>query len=83
MFENAEWGPESIAPMIKEFHSFPCPYNHGTIGDLIDETPTDSISKVYLEHKIFQTWHHGRSVLLGDGKGLEDVLIVFLFTRHS
>ncbi|GJJ71417.1 hypothetical protein EMPS_03767 [Entomortierella parvispora] len=65
MFENAEWSPEALESMIKEFRDFPCPYN-GTIGNLIDETPKDSISKVYLQHKIFQTWHHARSVLLGD-----------------
>lgn len=67
MFENAEWGPEAVTPMIKEFYHLPCPYG-GTIGDLIDATPKELISKVYLEHKMFQTWHHGRSVLLGDGK---------------
>ncbi|KAG0201587.1 hypothetical protein BGX33_010236 [Mortierella sp. NVP41] len=36
------------------------------MGDLYDCTSKDSTSKVMLEEKIFQTWHSGRTVLLGD-----------------
>lgn len=36
------------------------------MGDLIDTTPKDIISRVYLEQKMFETWYHGRTVLLGD-----------------
>jgi len=39
-----------------------------TVGELIDVTPKETISKVMLEEKLFETWHHGRTVLLGDGK---------------
>jgi len=39
-----------------------------TIGTLIDNTPKDLISKVMLEEKVFKTWYHQRTVLLGDGK---------------
>lgn len=38
-----------------------------TVGDLIDMSPKDSISKVMMEEKVFDTWHGGRCVLLGDG----------------
>lgn len=38
-----------------------------TIGDLIDRTDKELISKVMLEEKIFTTWSAGRTVLLGDG----------------
>lgn len=38
-----------------------------TMGDLIDKTPKDMISKVMLEEKLFETWFGGRTVLLGDG----------------
>jgi len=69
-FTNAEWGPEANAAMIKEFHHLPIPYSGGKMGDLIDVTPTEMISKVYLEHKMFETWYYKRSVLVGDGKQL-------------
>lgn len=39
-----------------------------TMGDLIDWTPKDLITKVMLEEKVFETWYDGRVVLLGDGK---------------
>ncbi|KAG0047651.1 hypothetical protein BGZ83_007317 [Gryganskiella cystojenkinii] len=64
-FANSEWGPEALAPALKELADKPCPFG-GTMGDLIELTPKDYISKVFLEHKMFETWYHGRSVLLGD-----------------
>ncbi|KAF8949750.1 hypothetical protein BGZ46_004960, partial [Entomortierella lignicola] len=64
-FRNSEWGPESIDAMIKEFEDFPCPFG-GTMKDLFDTTPKHLISKVFLEEKLFKTWYHGRSVLIGD-----------------
>ncbi len=66
-FKNSEWGPESNAAMIKECYDFPSPLG-GTMGDLIDATPPSMISKVALEDKLFETWTHGRTVLIGDGK---------------
>ncbi|KAF8970257.1 hypothetical protein BGZ46_010540 [Entomortierella lignicola] len=67
LFRSSEWGPESIEATMKDFEDFPCALG-GTMKDLFDATPKDLISKVFLEEKIFQTWHHGRSVLIGDGK---------------
>ncbi|KAF9391211.1 hypothetical protein BGX21_011293 [Mortierella sp. AD011] len=64
-FRNSEWGPESINAMLKEYEDFPCAFG-GTMQDLFDATPKNLISKVFLEEKVFQTWHHGRTVLLGD-----------------
>ncbi|KAG0263815.1 hypothetical protein BG011_008015 [Mortierella polycephala] len=64
-FRNSEWGSESNEAMIKEFRHLPCVYG-GTMGDLIDATPKDFTSKVFLEDKIFTTWFHGRTVLIGD-----------------
>ncbi|KAF8931256.1 hypothetical protein BGZ47_000161 [Haplosporangium gracile] len=37
-----------------------------TIGNLIDRTDKEFISKVMLEEKVFTTWSSGRTVLLGD-----------------
>ncbi|KAF9963801.1 hypothetical protein BGZ65_011257 [Modicella reniformis] len=67
MFKNSEWGPEANESMIKEIRNFPSHFG-GIIGDLIDATPKEMISKVFLEEKMFETWHHGRTVLIGDGK---------------
>ncbi|KAG0280765.1 hypothetical protein BGZ95_008791 [Linnemannia exigua] len=64
-FRNSEWGGDSSDPMIKEVRDFPIPFG-GTLGDLIDATPRDNISQVFLEDKLFDTWHHGRTVLIGD-----------------
>ncbi|KAG0009428.1 hypothetical protein BGZ80_002403, partial [Entomortierella chlamydospora] len=63
---NSEWGPESADAMLKEYEDFPCAFG-GTMKDLFDTTPQHLISKVFLEEKIFQTWHRGRVVLIGDG----------------
>ncbi|KAF9199054.1 hypothetical protein BGZ49_010874 [Haplosporangium sp. Z 27] len=63
--QNSEWGPEANDATLSKYRDFPSPLG-GTMGDLFDATPKDLISKVFLEEKLFKTWHHGRSVLLGD-----------------
>ncbi|KAG0273714.1 hypothetical protein BGZ95_010488 [Linnemannia exigua] len=67
--ENSEWGPHAAQAMCEETKHFPIVFGNGsmTLGDLYDRTPKELISKVMLEEKIFKTWHHGRTVLLGDG----------------
>ncbi|KAF9181992.1 hypothetical protein BGZ49_004773, partial [Haplosporangium sp. Z 27] len=62
--KNTEWGPEGNESMIKEIYDFPT--NYGPLGKFIDATPRDRISKVFLEEKMFETWYHGRVVLIGD-----------------
>ncbi|KAG0226926.1 hypothetical protein BGX31_007147 [Mortierella sp. GBA43] len=64
-FRNSEWGPESNEAMIAEFRDRPCPWG-GTMGEIMDDTPKELISKVFLEEKVFKTWYHGRTVLIGD-----------------
>ncbi|ORZ28079.1 hypothetical protein BCR41DRAFT_344625 [Lobosporangium transversale] len=64
-FKNSEWGPEANELMIKEFEDHPSPWG-GTFGDFIRMTPPHLVSRVSLEEKIFQTWFHGRTVLIGD-----------------
>ncbi|KAF9173438.1 hypothetical protein BGX20_003213 [Mortierella sp. AD010] len=64
-FRNSEWGPESNDAMLKDFEDMPCPFG-GTLADLFAFTPKHLISKVFLEEKMFKTWYHGRTVLLGD-----------------
>ncbi|KAG0205652.1 hypothetical protein BGX28_002768 [Mortierella sp. GBA30] len=63
-FRNSEWSSDTNQGLIKEIYEFKTPY--GKLGKLIDATENDRISKVYLEDKLFKTWHHGRTVLIGD-----------------
>ncbi|KAF9311539.1 hypothetical protein BG003_007305 [Podila horticola] len=69
-FRNSTWGPEAAEAMCKEVRHFRLPGGKDgkaiTMGDLIDRTPKNSISKVMLEEKVFDTWYSGRTVLLGD-----------------
>ncbi|KAF9901317.1 hypothetical protein EC991_006273 [Linnemannia zychae] len=62
---NTEWGPEAAESMIKEVREFPIKLG-GVLGDIIDATPMDAVSKVMLEEKLFEQWFHGRAVLIGD-----------------
>ncbi|KAF9355360.1 hypothetical protein BGX26_006676 [Mortierella sp. AD094] len=64
-FRNSEWNPESTDTMFDQYQDFPCAFG-GTMKDIFDATPRNLISKVFLEEKVFQTWYHGRSVLIGD-----------------
>lgn len=70
-FRNSEWGPQGVEAMCEEVRDFTVPGGKDgqvlTMGDLIDRTPKDLISKVMLEEKVFDTWFSGRTVLLGDG----------------
>ncbi|KAI1308396.1 hypothetical protein EDD11_004325 [Mortierella claussenii] len=76
-FRNSEWGPESNEVMIKEFQDYPCPWG-GTMGELIEATPKKLISKVFIEEKLFKTWYHGRTVLIGDGavNAMQDAVVL-------
>ncbi|KAF9213184.1 hypothetical protein BGZ59_005786 [Podila verticillata] len=69
-FRNSEWGPETAEAMCKEVGHLKIPGGKGklTMKDLIDRTPKHLISKAVLEEKVFATWYHRRTVLLGDGK---------------
>ncbi|KAI9237903.1 MAG: hypothetical protein BYD32DRAFT_415218 [Podila humilis] len=63
-FRNSEWMSEANDAMIHDAYDFKTP--HGTIGSLIEQTPKDLMSKVFLEDKLFETWYNGRVVLIGD-----------------
>ncbi|KAF9188088.1 hypothetical protein BGZ49_003981, partial [Haplosporangium sp. Z 27] len=64
-FRNSEWGPESSNSILDKYRDFPNPIG-GTMGELFDATPKERTSKVFLEEKLFKTWHYGRCVLIGD-----------------
>lgn len=58
-----------LEEMSKSVRHLKCPAGR-TVGDLIDCTPREVMAKVMLEDRHFKTWFHGRTVLLGDGKGV-------------
>ncbi|KAG0040428.1 hypothetical protein BGZ82_002851 [Podila clonocystis] len=69
-FRNSEWGPEVAEALAREVRDFKVPGGKDgkvlTLGDYIDKTPRDLMSKVMLEEIVFNTWYGGRTVLLGD-----------------
>ncbi|KAF9359651.1 hypothetical protein BGX26_011805 [Mortierella sp. AD094] len=69
-FRNSGWDSEAIRHMDESWRAFKAPLgaNGGylTIGDLINSTPKEQISKTVLEEKLFTTWYNRRTVLLGD-----------------
>ncbi|OAQ34366.1 FAD/NAD(P)-binding domain-containing protein [Linnemannia elongata AG-77] len=62
---SSDWGPESTQALCGQIQDYEIPIG-GTMGDLIHETPRDSISRMMLEEKLFETWYHQRTVLIGD-----------------
>ncbi|KAG0027871.1 hypothetical protein BGZ82_008724 [Podila clonocystis] len=64
-FRSSEWGPEVNEGLIREVSDFKT--IHGDLGSLIEQTPKDKISRVFLEDKMFESWYYGRVVLIGDG----------------
>ncbi|KAF9427717.1 hypothetical protein BGZ94_004319, partial [Podila epigama] len=69
-FRNSEWGWEAAEAMAKEVKVFKLPgLRNGkpmTLGDYVDKTPLELMSKVMLEEIVFETWYKGRTVLIGD-----------------
>ncbi|KAG0305561.1 hypothetical protein BGZ98_003938, partial [Dissophora globulifera] len=49
--KNTEWDPQGNETMIKEIQNFATTY--GPLGDFIEKTSRERISKVYLEVKMF------------------------------
>ncbi|KAG0072134.1 hypothetical protein BGZ89_008031 [Linnemannia elongata] len=78
--KESEWGPDATDEMSKAIRHLKGPDEggQGTVGDLIDATDRQLISKVMLEERVFKTWYGGRTVLLGDectvhGQGRERI----------
>jgi hypothetical protein len=65
-FRNSDWGSDSSGEIKNEWRKFMLPIGPNEKSDLIDRTPAERISKVLLEEN--NAWHHGRVVLMGDGK---------------
>ncbi|KAK3848476.1 MAG: hypothetical protein J3R72DRAFT_500237 [Linnemannia gamsii] len=63
-FRTSDWVPQQNKRMMDEIRHFKTPY--GVLGDLFDATPLERVSKVYFEDMLYKTWHHGRTILIGD-----------------
>ncbi|KAG9319892.1 hypothetical protein KVV02_003256 [Mortierella alpina] len=65
-FRFSDWvGPVAADDLCDQVRHYQCPFG-GTLGDLMDRTPKERLSKVMLEDKYFHTWWHLRTVLMGD-----------------
>ncbi|KAK5827766.1 hypothetical protein F5H01DRAFT_409512 [Linnemannia elongata] len=65
---SSDWTNQDNKKMLDEIRHFKTPY--GTMGDLFDVTDIEKVSKIYFEDKLFETWTHGRTVLIGDAAHL-------------
>ncbi|KAF9213490.1 hypothetical protein BGZ59_005277 [Podila verticillata] len=68
-FRNSEWGPEPAEAMAREVRAFKVPGGKDgviSLAEYIDRTPKEYMAKVMLEEIVFETWHDGRAVLMGD-----------------
>ncbi|KAG9061267.1 hypothetical protein KI688_007605 [Linnemannia hyalina] len=63
-FKSSDWVPQQNQKMMDEIRHFKTPY--GTMGDLFDATDVEGVSKVFFEDMLFETWNHGRTILIGD-----------------
>jgi hypothetical protein len=64
-FRNSEWAPESNKRILNHVRHFKTIY--GTLGDIIDATNDEGVNRVFFEDMLYETWNHGRTVLIGDG----------------
>ncbi|KAG0330995.1 hypothetical protein BG004_001870, partial [Podila humilis] len=65
---HVEWGQEGTDIMCSNVRGFAVPGGNGklTVGDLIDQTSKDFLAKGMLAERVYDTWFHGRVVLMGD-----------------
>ncbi|KAF9083613.1 hypothetical protein BGX23_011292 [Mortierella sp. AD031] len=62
---SSDWSANAAKEMCNMVKDMPCPLG-GVVGDIIDKTPKEQITRVILEDKFYHNWSHGRIVLLGD-----------------
>ncbi|KAF9971627.1 hypothetical protein BGZ65_010302, partial [Modicella reniformis] len=73
-FKQSEFGPEAIDAACALVQDLTLPWG-GTLGSVIENTQRDFITKVMVEEKHYKTWHHGRTVLIGEGQGAEQAIL--------
>ncbi|KAF8985395.1 hypothetical protein BGZ46_004507 [Entomortierella lignicola] len=64
---GTNWTMEANTGLLKKLSDLPSPWG-GSMGDLINMTPLELRSKAIVEEKLFETWYHSRTVLIGDAR---------------
>ncbi|KAF9924522.1 hypothetical protein FBU30_005542 [Linnemannia zychae] len=64
-YRNADYKPFDIKNLPERWRRLELAMM-GTLGVLFDNTPKDEIVKVVLEENVYESWTHGRTVLIGD-----------------
>ncbi|KAF9926265.1 hypothetical protein FBU30_004125 [Linnemannia zychae] len=72
-FRFSEWDPDSAKNMCDKVRHLPCPYG-GTLGDILDETPKEVISKVMLEDKMLPFGGQGATMAIQSAVTLANLL---------
>ncbi|KAF9906429.1 hypothetical protein EC991_000676 [Linnemannia zychae] len=72
-FAFSEWDPDSAKNMCDKVRHLPCPYG-GTLGDILDETPKEVISKVMLEDKMLPFGGQGATTAIQSAVFLANLL---------
>ncbi|KAF9155767.1 hypothetical protein BG015_008697 [Linnemannia schmuckeri] len=77
---NLEWRPEATESLANTIRNYPIAFGGegAVLGDILDVTPKDVMSKIMLEEKLFETWYDGNIVLIGDGaiNAMQDATIL-------
>ncbi|KAF9427723.1 hypothetical protein BGZ94_004325 [Podila epigama] len=70
LLNSPEWGSGAIDSNRAELNDFMVLGGHSgrvtTLGDYIEKTSKNSVTKIALGDRVFDSWYHGRTVLLGD-----------------
>ncbi|KAI1321833.1 hypothetical protein EDD11_000109 [Mortierella claussenii] len=66
-FKISEWGPEAVDRVLQLDYvkNQKSPFG-GTLQNLFDQTEKGTPVRIMLEDKVFKTWYHKRTVLVGD-----------------
>ncbi|KAG0040335.1 hypothetical protein BGZ82_003640 [Podila clonocystis] len=81
-FRFSDWKPVAEDELCGQVRNFKCPFG-GTVGDLIDKTPKERLSKVMLQDKYFSTWYHQRTILIGDACHKADIIDLKRITHDA
>ncbi|KAG0205715.1 hypothetical protein BGX28_002733 [Mortierella sp. GBA30] len=82
-FKQSEFGPEAVDAVCALIQDLEIPWG-GTMADIISCTERECITKLMVEEKHYKTWHHGRTVLVGEachkftpysGQGAEQAIL--------
>ncbi|GJJ78517.1 hypothetical protein EMPS_10876 [Entomortierella parvispora] len=62
---NSEWSTNVSEETLDVIKNLRVPGGR-SIGDLVVSTPDGEVCRVFLEDQVYETWYHGRTVLIGD-----------------